>query len=293
MVGSFVFTKEEVKKVLGALLGTFIYSIGINLFVVPANLYTSGLLGICQLIRTILADYLHLPFNSFDIAGIIYYMVNIPILLLAMMRVGKKFLIKTILAVTSMTVFLAVIPIMPVVEDRITACLVGGIITGVGVGLTLRMGCTIGGVDVVGILITRWKKDFSVGRMNLIVNSMLYGVCLFLFDIEIVIYSLVFAAVYSLTMDKVHIQNINVEAKIITKQDTSFIETDVLEELGRGVTKWMSQGAYTQENSHVLCVLLSKYEVNHLKTIVHKHDPNAFIVINEGVSVDGNYLKKL
>ncbi len=283
----------ESKRILGAVLGTFVYSVGVNLFVVPANLYTGGVFGICQVIRTLLVDYMHLPFHEFDIAGIIYYLINIPILLVAMMKVGKKFLLKTVVAVTSMTIFLAVIPIVPVVQDKITTCVLGGILAGVGVGLTLRMGCTIGGVDVLGILITRCKKDFSVGKMNLIVNGILYGVCLFLFDIEIVIYSLVFAAVYSLAMDKVHIQNINVEAKIITKIDTENMEREVFERMGRGLTKWISQGAYTSEESQVLFVLLSKYEVNQLKMIVHKYDPNAFIVINEGVYVDGNFLKKL
>lgn len=288
-----MFSKEESKKILGAVLGTFVYSVGVNLFVVPANLYTSGVLGICQVIRTLLVDYMHLPFHEFDIAGIIYYLINIPILIVAMVKVGKKFLLKTLIAVTSMTLFLAVIPIVPVVQDRITSCVVGGIIAGVGVGITLWMGCTIGGIDALAILITRWKKDFSVGKINLILNGLLYGTCLFLFDIEIVIYSLVFAAVYSLAMDKVHIQNINVEAKIITKIDTEDIEREVFEEMGRGLTKWVSQGAYTGEESQVLFVLLSKYEVNQLKTIVHKYDPNAFVVINEGVHVDGNFLKKL
>ena len=288
-----MFSKEESKKILGAVLGTFVYSVGVNLFVVPANLYTSGVLGICQVIRTLLVDYMHLPFHEFDIAGIIYYLINIPILIVAMVKVGKKFLLKTLIAVTSMTLFLAVIPIVPVVQDRITSCVVGGIIAGVGVGITLWMGCTIGGIDALAILITRWKKDFSVGKINLILNGFLYGTCLFLFDIEIVIYSLVFAAVYSLAMDKVHIQNINVEAKIITKIHTEDIEREVFEEMGRGLTKWVSQGAYTGEESQVLFVLLSKYEVNQLKMIVHKYDPNAFVVINEGVYVDGNFLKKL
>lgn len=288
-----MFSKEESKKILGAVLGTFVYSVGVNLFVVPANLYTSGVLGICQVIRTILVDYMHLPFCDFDIAGIIYYLINIPILLVAMVKVGKKFLIKTLVAVTSMTLFLAVIPIVPVVQDRITACVLGGIVAGIGVGITLRMGCTIGGVDALAILITRWKKDFSVGKINLMLNGLLYGVCLFLFKIEIVIYSLVFAAVYSIAMDKVHIQNINVEAKIITKIDTQNIEREIFEEMERGVTKWISQGAYTGEESHVLFILLSKYEVNQLKALVHKYDPNAFVVINEGVFVDGNFLKKL
>ena len=283
----------ESKKILGSLIGVFIYSAGINLFVVPANLYTSGVLGICQLIRTLLVDYIHLPFHSFDFSGVIYYMVCIPMLLVAMTKVGKKFFLKTIIAVTSMTVFLAVIPTVPVVHDRITSCVIGGIVAGGGVGITLRMGCTTGGVDLLGILITQKKKDLSVGKINLIVNGILYGTSLFLFDIDIVIYSLVFAAVYALSMDKVHIQNINVEVKIITKIDTEVLEREVFEELNRGITKWTSLGAYTQEESHVLYVLLSKYEVGRLKAIIHKYDANAFVVINEGVVVDGNYIKRL
>ena len=283
----------ESRKMLLCLIGVFIYSVGINLFVVPANLYSSGLLGICQVIRTVLVEYLHFPFQSFDIAGIIYYLINIPIMMLAIVKVGKKFLLKTLIAATAMTVFLAVIPIVPIVQDRMTACVVGGIITGCGVGIALRMGCTLGGIDVIGIVITRWKQNFSVGKLNLLVNFCLYAVCLFLFDVEVVIYSLIFAAVYAVAIDKVHIQNINVEVKIITKIDTALLEREVFEELNRGLTKWTSLGAYTHETSHVLYVLLSKHEVGRLKSIIHKYDANAFVVINEGVVVDGNYLKRL
>lgn len=284
---------DESKKIMGCMVGVLIYSIGINLFVVPANLYSSGLLGICQLIRTILVEYLHLPFQNFDIAGIIYYLINIPIMVLAIMKVGKKFLFKTLIATTAMTIFLAVIPIKQVIEDRMAACVVGGILAGGGVGIALRMGSTLGGIDVIGIILTQWKQNFSVGKMNLMVNVCLYAVCLFLFDVEVVVYSLIFAAVYAVAIDKIHIQNINVEVKIITKIDTELLEKEVFEELNRGLTKWTSLGAYTHETSHVLYVLLSKYEVGRLKSIIHKYDDNAFVVINEGVRVDGNYIKRL
>ena len=277
---------------LGSLLGTLIYAVGINMFVVP-NLYTSGLLGVCQLIRTVLVDYLHMPFDQFDIAGMIYYLINIPILIFVMSRMGKGFLLRTLGAVSAMTMFLAIIPIMPVVEDALTACVVGGLITGVGVGITLRMGSSLGGIDVIGMLITQRKKDFSVGRMNLLLNMMLYGTCLFLFHVETVIYSLIYAAVYSVAIDRVHIQNINVEVHVITKADTQMIEKEVFKDIGRGITKWDSTGAYTNEQSNVLYILLSKYEVGRLKAIVHKYDSGAFLVVNEGVKVDGNYVKKL
>lgn len=283
----------EGQKIAGCLLGTFIYALGVNLFVVPAGLYTSGLLGICQVIRTWLVDYLHFSVTDFDIAGIIYYLLNIPLLIFAMKRAGKNFLIKTLISVTFMTIFMAIIPITSIVKDTMTACVVGGIITGIGTGMTLRMSASLGGIDAAGILLIRWKKDFSVGKINLLVNLLLYGMCLLMFNIEIVIYSLIYAVVYSVAIDKVHIQNINVEVKIITKADTEILEKEVFGELGRGITKWHSLGAYTGEESQVLYILLSKYEVIHLKNIVHNHDPNAFVVINEGVLVDGNYLKKL
>lgn len=283
----------EGQRTLISIVGAFLYAAGINLFVVPAGLYTGGLMGICQVIRTVLVDFCHLNFQGFDIAGLIYYIINVPIFVIAFTRIGRRFFVKTLVAVTSITVFMSVIPAVVIVEDTMAACVVGGIISGAGVGIMLRMGSSGGGMDVIGILLTMWKKDFSVGKVNLLVNLVLYGTCFFLFDLEIVVYSVIYAAVYSVAMDKVHTQNINVEVNIITKADTTALEREVFEELGRGITKWTSMGAYTYEKSHILYIMLSKYEVNRLKAIVHKYDSNAFIVVNEGVSVDGNYLKKL
>lgn len=284
---------DEGKKALACIAGAFLYAAGINLFIVPAALYTGGVMGICQVIRTLLAKFLHLQFNAFDIAGVIYYLINIPIFIVAFTKIGRKFLSKTVISVTAMTLFLSLVPVIPVVEDVMAACVVGGIISGAGSGIMLRMGSSGGGMDIVGVLLTRWKQDFSVGKVGLLVNLALYGTCAFLFDLDIVVYSVIYAAVYSVAMDKVHTQNINVEVHVITKADTTALEKEVFQELGRGVTKWSTLGAYTYDRSHILYILLSKYEVGRLKTIVHKYDPKAFIVVNEGVSVIGHYLKKL
>lgn len=283
----------EGKRMLACVLASFVYAIGLNCFVVPMGLYSGGVMGLCQVIRTVLAEVFSLEFQNFDIAGIIYYMVNAPIFIIAFTRLGRRFFAKTLVTVTSMTLFLSLIPTTAIVEDVTASCVVGGILAGGGVGIALRMGSSSGGMDVVGVLLTRWKKDFSVGKVSLIMNLFLYGICFFLFDMEIVVYSIIFASVYSVAVDRVHTQNINVEANIITKANTTDLEKAILEEVGRGVTKWSTLGAYTYEHSHMLYIMLSKYEVSRLKAVVHKYDPNAFIVINEGVSVDGNFLKKL
>ena len=283
----------EGKRTFFCILAAVLYAVGLNLFVVPAGLYSGGVMGFCQVFRTVLADYLNIEFHSFDIAGVIYYIINIPLFVVAFARLGRKFFVKTLVTVTSMTVFLSLIPVTQVVRDTMASCMVGGIIAGCGIGVALRMGSCSGGMDVVALLLARWKRDFSVGKVGLMVNLLLYTICIFLFDMEIAVYSVIFAAVYSLAMDKVHTQKINVEANIITKADTTELEQAVFEEIGRGITKWQAQGAYTHEQSHILYVTLSKYEVSSLKTVVHKYDPHAFIVVNEGVSVDGNFLKKL
>lgn len=289
--------KEELlyegKRSFACIAGAAVYAVGINLFVVPAGLYAGGIMGISQVIRTLLTEYLHLNFGTLDIAGLIYYVFNIPIFIVAFRRLGKIFFAKTLITVTVMSVFLSAISPTKIVEDNMAACVVGGILAGAGLGMVLRLGSSGGGMDVIGVMLAKWKKDFSVGKVNLLMNLVLYGTCLFLFDEEVVVYSIIYAAVSSLAMDRMHTQNINVEVNVITKVDTAELEKEVFNELGRGITKWAALGAYTNDQSHILYITLSKYEVHHLKTIIRKHDEKAFIVVNEGVTVDGHYLRKL
>lgn len=286
--------RVEGKRLLIAIGGALLYSIGQNLFVVPSGLYSGGMMGGAQLIRTFLVNYLHLPLENFDIAGLIYYAVNIPLLLFAMKSIGKQFLVKTLTCVTATTVFLSIIPVYPVMtQDTLASCLIGGICCGFGMGIALKMGGSLGGTDIVGMILIKRDIHVSVGRVSLTMNVIVYTICLFLFNISTVIYSLIYAAISSFSIDRAHSQNINVEVKIITKKDSHELEMEIFERLNRGITRWDSYGAYTNDKSCVLYILISKYEMGMLKQIVAKHDPDAFVVLDEGVDVVGHYLKKL
>lgn len=288
--------KYQLQRYIGALAGAVIYSIGINLFIVPVHLYSGGIMGFSQVLRTVLLDYMHLPLQSFDISGLIYYLINVPILLLSMKRIGRRFFAKTVMCVTAVTILLSVVPIpkQPLLpEDTLATCVIGGLICGVGMGLALKMGGSLGGMDIVGMMLIKWRRDMRVGRVNLITNIILYSVCLFLFSIPTVIYSLIYAAISSFAVDKSHAQTINVEVRIMTKMRDSAMEDEIFQELNRGITKWEAVGAYTNEPTYVLFIMVSKYEMNQLKNIVQRHDPHAFIVIQEGAHVVGNYLTKL
>ena len=286
----------QINRYLGALAGAVVYALGINLFIVPVSLYSGGIMGFAQVIRTVLVEYLHAPFQNFDVAGVIYYLINAPILLLSMKPIGRRFFVKTVMCVTIVTVLLSVIPIpaQPILpDDTLACCVIGGIICGLGMGLALKCGGSLGGTDIVGMMLIKWRRDFRVGRVNMIVNVVLYGICLFLFNVPTVIYSLIYAFVSGFAIDKVHAQTINVEVRVITKKKDEELEKEIFTELDRGVTKWEAVGAYTEEPVHVLYILASKYELSQLKNIVYKHDPHAFVVIDEGVSVVGNYKTRL
>ena len=266
---------NESGKTAQCVVAVMAYALGINLLAVPSGIYCGGLFGLCQLFRTVLVEYFGLTIH-FDIASVIYYALNVPILIFAWFKISRRFLVKTVITLSFMTLFLAMIPTWGLLPgDRMASCVVSGIICGTSTGVILRLGSSAGGFDIIGLLLIMRRRDMSVGKVSLLMNALLFLLCGFIF-----------------TVDKVHYQNIAVEAKIITKK-TGAIEQDIMTQLQRGITKWNCVGSYTGAESHVLCVLLSKYELPQLRQIVRYYDPDAFIVLNENVHVQGNFLKRL
>lgn len=276
-----------------AILGSVMFAFGLNVFITPLALYNGGFMGISQLIRTFIVNTLHFSFGQTDIAGIIYLLINLPLIYMAWTKMGKMFFARSIITIIIQTLALTIIPIpsSPIIDDYLAACVIGGIIAGTGSGLILRGGSSGGGQDILGIYFSKKFPGFSVGKVSLIINFFVYGICLVMFNIEIVIYSLIYGVVYSIACDRVHIQNINMSVMIFTKK--LGISRAIIEQMGRGVTNWDGAGAYTNQTSYILFVVISKYEVNRLKRVVHSIDPNAFMIFTEGCSVSGNFEKRL
>ena len=118
-------------RLIGGLLGGLLLSVAINVFIVPQGLYGGGAYGLCQVIRTLLQRELSLSL-PFDLAGVLYFFVNIPLFLLAYKALGREFFWKAAICTVCNSVFLAVIPSpsTPVIPDILTSCMVGGILAG-------------------------------------------------------------------------------------------------------------------------------------------------------------------
>lgn len=282
-------------RILTGVIGCFISALALNIFIVPQGLYTGGLLGFCQVARTLLLNSLGIGGGSYDLAGVLYFLLNIPIFLLAYKALGKDLLLKTMICTVAYSLFYSTIPVpaAPVVEDMLTSCLLGGIITGIGSGLILTCGCSGGGLDVVGLYLSKRGSNYTVGKFNLGFNIVLYALCLFLFDPSVAIYSIIYNFFSVLILDRMHQQNINVQALIFTKDKADEMSHYIMDTLHRGVTYWNGVGAYTGTGIEVLCVCLSKYEIEELRRTVHHIDAHAFIIFQEGVHIDGNFTRKI
>lgn len=282
-------------RLVACVIGEFITALAQNFFIVPLNLYTGGLMGVCQLTRTLLQTGLGLNFGANDIAGVLYFILNIPILLFAYKTLGRKLVGKTLICTVSYSLFYSAIPIpaAPIVDDYLTSCLLGGILVGVGSGIVLTCGGSGGGLDIVGLCLSKRGSSFTVGRFSLTFNAFLYTACLILFSPEVAIYSVIYNFFSSMVLDRVHQQNVSVQALIFTRENEGELARFIMEKLGRGVTYWNGIGAYSGANVHVLCVCLSKYEIEELLHAVHSIDQHAFVTVQEGVRVHGNFLRKV
>ncbi|MDD3173990.1 MAG: YitT family protein [Herbinix sp.] len=286
--------KAMLIQYLGQLFGILLFAGSLNLIIVPLNLYSGNLTGIAQILKTTIIETFHpdLP-EGFDLLGIIMFCFNIPLFILAYKKLSKSFFFCTLVCVTIQSIAVSILPIPRelILKDPLTACIIGGMISGYGVGTTLKYGGSGGGTDVLGMYFVQKYPNFSVGKISILLSSIVFLYCAIRYNIETVVYSAIFTFVGAMITDLVHDQNIKTCAMICTKAEA--VDECILHHLGRGATRWCGEGCYTHEHTYIYMTVISKYEVGKLKRLIHNIDRDAFIIFNNRLGVSGNFIKKL
>ena len=277
---------NTVSKYLMLIAGSLLFPVAVNCFVVPAGLNTGGFVGLAQNISTILV-------GSAALTGAINFCFNIPLFVLSWKSISHKFFVKTVLSLIIQSTALSFLPVLsePILPDPLSNAVFAAVIGGFGIGLCLLSGGCAGGLDILGVYFSKKAPDISVGKISYMINFFVLGWSAFLFSLPAAMYSLIFVVIMYFVSDKVHYQNINVMALIITQNPE--IKDVILEQTHRGVTCWKGNGAYTHSNTEILLSVVNKYEVNSLKKIVKDHDPHAFLLITGTKPVLGNVEKRL
>ena len=281
------------KQYFECTIGAIMFSVGINMILSPLGLYNGGFVGIGQLGSYVLKTFFHLTFRSINVSGILYFLLNVPLFILAYRSMSRSFFRRTVYTVVLQMALLVLIPIRatPFAKDFLTACIVGGLVSGFGTGIILRAGGSGGGQDILGVYFSKRFPDFTVGKINLIINGFVYGGCALLFDVSVVVYSLIYTFVMSFIIDKVHTQNVNNTILIFSKKDG--LDAFVIREVNRGVTLWDGRGGYTQDRVNIAIVALSEYELPAVRKKLAEFDKDAFVVVSRNNSIYGNFERRL
>lgn len=282
----------KISELFIVIFGSFLTCFAVNIFIVPNSLFNGGVLGISQLIRSFVVNTLNINI-TFNFSGILYYLINIPLFFIAYKNINKTFFARTLFAVSIQSLMLSLIPSpsKPIVNDIFANVVVGGILGGVGSGITLSCGASGGGSDIIGIYLSKKYNNFSVGKFGLGLNVIIYSITGFLHGVSTMIYSVIYSAVSSVAVDKLHIQNISTTAFVFCKKNPKIINNYIKNELKRDFTYWHAFGGYDDSKTYIIYTALSKYELNKLERYIKTIDDHIFIVKNEGVGINGIFQK--
>ena len=273
---------DWIKKYLVLIIGSLIYSAGLEIFLVPNNIIDGGIVGI-----SIMASYLTgIPF------GVYMLVLNLPFLYLGYKQIGKTFAISTIISIIALSIFSEFLePVPQITQDYFLAAIFGGIIAGAGVGLVIRQGGSLDGTEITAIILDR-KTSFSVGEVVMFFNLFILVAAGFVFGWDKAMYSLVAYFIISKMIDVVLKGLDESYAVMIVSDEYEEIADALMHRLGRGVTYLHGQGAYTGDDKQVLYCVVTRLEVVKLKEIALEKDETAFVTINPVHDIVGGRFKK-
>lgn len=275
--------KGNSKKIIIAMVYGFLAAVSVNLFLIPAKTYSSGVTGIAQLL-TSLVSYMG---GSLSVAMLVF-ILNVPLLILAWFKINHQYAIFSIVAVFTSVLFLKVIPVPvhPIVTERFAGALFGGALIGLGVGLCFKAGFSTGGTDVIVTLVGRLTGK-RVGVVNNIINGMIVLAAGIFFGWGAALYSIVEIFVSSLLMDYIYIQQQKVTVTIFTKRPEELKKR--MHDFIHGATELDGTGLYTNQETTVIMTVVSKYDLTELKRVVKDADPNAFVNIQSTMNLWGKF----
>lgn len=271
----FISPLQVLRDVLLIFAGSVLCATAINGILIPQNFVTGGITGISLIIH---------KFTPSVNLGLIYLILNVPLFILAWMAVGRRFFFYSILGTLSLTLSLAFIHVPVNLDDQMLSALLAGLILGAGAGLALRSSGSQGGTDILSIMLLK-RFSISIGSTILVVNAVVLSITSIYYSIEAVLYTLIVLFVSSRVVNLVVTGFSQRKAVFIISSQWEKISEEILKDIRRGVTIIKGKGGYTGKEEHILWAVITLTEIGHLKRLVHRIDPAAFVVISDTMEV--------
>lgn len=265
--------------------GSGAYALGVHCFTAPNNIAPGGVTGIATLIN----HFIDVPI------GTIYFVFNIPLIILGFIFLNKKLMVKTLISIAIVTVMMdfAFVNIPVYHGEGILASVFGGLLMGIGLGVVYTRESTTGGLDIVNKIINRFMPQLKLGQITLITDGMVLIAALAVFrEADVILYAIIAIFVQSKVMDMIVYGSF--EGKMM------WVFSDKYDEIARkimttqrGVTIFKGSGAYSGHEKNVICTAVHKNEYTKIKRYIKEIDPTAFVVITDANEVLGQGFSKL
>lgn len=262
---------------------SFVYALGISLFLAPNNLAPGGISGL----SIIISYYTNISY------GLLYGIINIPIIILGIYKLGIKILLPTIITViltSSFSNLLSYYP--PVTNNLILSALCGGTLVSLGLSMFLKNGSTSGGVDIIVRILKLRYPHIETGKLFLIIDILVVIFSAIAFkNIEIALFATVAVVTSSIVMDKILYGTDGAKLIFIISDHEEQIASALLLDLDIGLTYLDGLGAYTHSKKNIIMCVTRKQTFPKLQNTVRNIDDNAFMIVTSASEVLGNGFK--
>jgi uncharacterized membrane-anchored protein YitT (DUF2179 family)/predicted metal-dependent HD superfamily phosphohydrolase len=277
----------RVQDVILALIGVTFAGVALKLFLVPNHFFDGGVTGISLLVHEIY------EFNL----GLVILVLNLPLIIVSYYSVGKQFAFRTLIVVILLGVCLMLIPNYAVTADKLLISIFGGVFLGIGIGLIMRTGAALDGIEVLAVY-TLKKTSFTITEIILGINIIIFTIAGFKFGIEVALYSILTYFTATRCIDYV-VEGLQAYTGVtIVSGKSEAIKYQLVNKLGRGITIYKGErgflpGKYEiSTDVDIIFTVITRLELRKLKNLVYEVDPKAFVFANTIKEASGGVIKR-
>lgn len=273
---------QEFINSLLIILGILSAGLGLKGFLLSSRFIDGGVTGISMLTSDVLG--FSLP--------ILILLINLPFIALGYRQIGKKFALKSVLAIAGLSLCLAFVKYPDVTPDKLLTAVFGGFFIGAGIGLAIRGGAVLDGTEIAALLISKSSHLFKVGDVILILNIFIFSAAAFFLGVDRALYSILTYFAASKMIDFL-IHGIEEYTSITIISDKSDdIRQAIILDLNRGVTVYKGRGGLTDVEQDVLNCVVTRLEIGKVKSLANEIDEMAFIVVHPLADASGGVIRK-
>jgi len=273
--------------ILLIVVGVIFAGFALKSFLVPNDFFDGGVTGISLLIHEV---------YGFNLALVIL-IANLPLIIMSMYSLSKRFAMKTLVCIVLLGLCLLLIPYPVITSDKLLVSIFGGFFLGIGIGLTMRAGCAVDGIEVLALYTWR-RSSFTISEIILALNIVIFSLAAFRFGIPVALYSMLTYFTASKTVDYV-VEGIEAYTGVtIISGKCDIIKDRLVNELGRGITVYKGERGYLpgkfeiHEDCDIIFTVITRLELRKLKNLVHDVDHKAFVFASTIRETSGGVIKR-